>query len=188
MANSFKKKLVGCTNLVSLKQKKIKAADIAIEAKNQKIPYSSLKSAWKNFQQTAGKVDLRYTKMGHGKKLNIIPKTPRIGVLNTSIGRKKAGRIIREYMTSNDLSSVELCNKYEIRPDQLYGWIKELNTSGRIMGKKVLDPSKYAKVNVLDVIWMYKHPNTRRQSIQKLHDYQRTAYARVADVLLDYLP
>lgn len=183
--NTTTNKLLGCTKLVNLKKKKITKDDIQKVATEIGVSFNVMDNAWNNFQQSGGKLVDRRSTTGSGS----IKMTPTVTCNNRSRGvsAETAGEIIRDYMTSN-LSSREICNKYKIAVRQLYGWIHELNIHGTILGFKVLDPKKYAKIEVKDVIYFRKNPDTTRKSIASLTEAEKLAYNRVADILMMYLP
>ena len=57
--------------------------------------------------------------------------------------------ILKDYFFDKTLSSTDIVKKYKITPTQLYdGIIRELNVSGTVATKMVLNPKKYAKVDV----------------------------------------
>lgn len=183
--NQLSEKLAGCEYLANLKVKKITDNQIKDASEMYNISEKKLKSAWNNFVETGGKsVDLR---VSSGKGTIRMKSTVRPNTVKRIVSVEEAGSIILDYMTG-PLNSREISNKYNISLFQFYGWIKELNTSGRILGKKVLDPLKYAKLEVKDVIWLYKKPNTKRKTITTLTYAEKQAYKRVATVLLNYLP
>lgn len=183
--NQLSEKLAGCEYLANLKVKKITDSQIRDVSEMYNISEKKLKSAWNNFVETGGKnVDLR---VSSGKGTIKMKSTVKPNTVKRIVTAEEAGSIILDYMTGA-LNSREISNKYNISLFQFYGWIKELNTSGKILGKKVLDPLKYAKLEVKDVIWLYKKPNTKRKTITALTYAEKQAYKRVATVLLNYLP
>lgn len=177
----------GCEKLVSLNKKKITPFDIAKVAKDLPISEKSLERAWQTFQETGGRqVDYRCS-TGSGT-IKMVPTIHSNCKKRKSITAAEAGSIIIEYMKDSKINSRELSNKHKISLNQFYEWIKELNVSGTLLGKKVLDPKKYAKLNVLDVIWFKKRPSTKRKSISNLSLLEKHALTRVANVLENYLP
>lgn len=183
--NTKTNKLIGCSKLVKMKKKKITKEDIQKVANEIGVSFNVMSTAWNNFQQSGGKTVDRRSTTGAGS-IKIEPKTV-CNNLSRGVSPETAGEIIRDYMTS-DISSRALCNKHRISIYQFYGWIKELNIHGTVLGKKVLDPKKYAKIEITDVIWMRKNPETTRKSIVALTDAEKLAYDRVADILMMYLP
>lgn len=183
--NTKTNKLLGCSKLIGMKKKKITKDDIQKVANSIGVSYNVMETAWNNFQQSGGKYVDRRTTTGSGT-IKIVPKTI-CNNLSRGVSPETAGDIIRDYM-STDISSRALCNKYNISVKQFYSWINELNVRGTILGKKVLDPKKYAKIEVKDVIWFRKNPSTTRKSISVLSEYEKLAYDRVADILMMYLP
>lgn len=187
MKNNYEKKLEGCKKLVEMKVKKVGENEVKQVAKELGLRPTTMQLAWNNFQQTGGKYIDRAATTGGGSLYFTPTVTATYMKINKEISPAKAGMILREYMTT-DIKSRELCNKYEMPLNQFYGYIQELNVKGTLMGFKVLDPKKYAKVEVKDVIWLRKNPDTKRKSILALTDMEKVAYERVADVLMDYLP
>lgn len=183
--SNVKKKLAGCTKLVNMKKKKIERSDIISVAQEIGISTATMENAWRVFQESGGKrVDNRST-TGSGSlsfKRNFICKNK-----TRKVTAEEAGDIIREYMTTS-IHAAEICNKHNISYYQFYTWLHELNVSGKLLGKKVLNHSKYAKIEIKDVIRLNKRPNTTKKSIANLSECERLAYKRVADILLMYLP
>lgn len=182
-------KMQGCMKLASMNKKKITSEDIKVVSRQYGLPQKTLENGWKTFQESGGKfIDYR-VKTGKyaGKKQFAKPKTVPHATYNESITAADAGSIIIEYMTTS-IKSTELSAKHQISISQFYGWIRELNTSGTLMGKKVLDPKKYAKLKITDVIYFRKHPKTNRKTITSLSATEKYCYRRVAEVLLNYLP
>lgn len=183
--NTTTNKILGCTKLVNMQKKKINKEDIQKVANEIGVSFNVMENAWNNFQQSGGKLVDRRSTTGSGT----IKMTPTVVCKNRSRGvsPETAGDILREYMTGV-LSSRQICNKHNISVHQLYNWIQELNVHGTLLGKKVLDPKKYAKIEVKDVIYFRKNPETTRKSIASLTEAERLAYRRVADILMMYLP
>lgn len=182
----FNRKLKACMFLSNMDKKKINSQDIRVAAKVTNTSPKSIKSAWRTFQESGGKyIDYRITtnKGSIKMKPTVLSEYP-----TRNVSFKEAGSIIVEYMTNSDINSRELCNNHKISVTQFYAWIRELNVSGTLLGKRVLDPKKYAKLIVKDVIWLTKRPNTQRKSILALNACELAAYKRVATVLLKYLP
>jgi len=184
---SIDEKIKGCRLLANLKVKKISLKEIRDIADFTGMKETTLAKAWINFVETGGKtVDKRHT-TGYGTIVIQPKKVALYTKYNKKVTAQDAGDAIFYYMTT-DASSREIANKYKMSVKQFYGLIDELNVKGSLLGKKVLNPKKYAKVNVLDVIWLYKHPDTNRKSIVALTELEKIAYRHVADVLLNYLP
>ena len=187
MKKYFNQKVKGCEYLVNLNTKKINKNHIITAAEKVNLPVYVMEKAWKNFQETGGKrVDLSSTNASF-KLTGIKPTVKQLYTKEKVLPAKKAAAILLEYMMDRDIRSVELCNKYQITVQQFYKWIHELNVAGTICDKTILNHKKYAKVNVIDAIWMYKRPETKRKSIKKLTSIERLAYKRVGDVLVHYL-
>lgn len=183
----YLKKMQGCMKLASLNKKKITSEDIKVVSRQYDVSAYSLENGWRTFQESGGKyVDYR-VKTGNGARFKCVPRYKAYNKFNESVTPEKAGEIILEYMTTK-INSRELSVKHEIALHQFYGWIRELNVSGTLLGKRVLEPKKYAKLIIKDVIWMKKNPETSRKSIVNLTVTEKAAYQRVAEVLLNYLP
>lgn len=183
--NYLKQKMEGCLELANLDKKKITDTVIYNIAKKHSTPYIVMKNAWMNFVQTGGKyVDLRQRSLKGSIKMNSTKKCTI--TRQRGVSSETAGKIILEYMTTN-ITSRELCQKYNITILQFYGWLKELNISGTLLDRKVLDFTKYAKLDVKDVIWYYRYPNTKRVSITTKTQLELEALKRVATVLKNYL-
>ena len=182
----YREKVQGCIALTACDEQHISNKTINQIAKNVKIPTHILKSAWATFQQTGGKqVDRRVsTKKG---SLKFTPSVVCKNHMRTNVSAQEAASIILTYMNSNELNSRELCNAHNISVSQFYGWIKELNVKGTLMGNTILNPKKYAKCETKDVIWYYKYPNTSRKSIVSLSAMEQHQYERIAYVLVKYL-
>lgn len=184
------RKFQGCVCLSNLDKKKITRCDIAVMANKVGLSYDVFNHAWENFVQTGGRlVDRRVTNDLKNKNTlttRPVPSHKGCSVKNNTITPERAGAIIKEYM-KGDETSRQLSKKYNVSVNQFYDWIHELNVSGSILGKKILDTNKYAKLEVKDVIWKYKKPQTKRKSIASLSLGEMSAYNRVANVLLKYL-
>lgn len=177
--------------LQGLGKEHITTKDFANVAKELKVPYGAVKLGWETFSESAGTmVDRRCTADGKGIKLTLKPSVVATAHFNKNTTISEACAIIYEYMAT-DINSRELCNKHNISIAQFYGWIHDLNVSGRIVAsdgnKLILNWNKYGKVEVKDVIWLRKKPETSRKSILCLSQLELTAYNRVADVLEMYL-
>lgn len=184
----YLKKVQGCTILANSKSKKVSVKEIRDAAKAVGLPYEVMNYAWGVFQETGGKfVDRRIKNTKGGTILNLTPTVVGLYPYNTNINTWEAGKVVKSYMLNNDRNSRELSNTYKISVEQFYDWLHELSVKGTLLGRRVLNPNKYAKPYVVDVIWFYKHPNTKRKSIVNLTDLQKENYKRVAAVLLAYL-
>ena len=185
----YTRKMDGCAKLASLQKKKITSDDILVASRQVGLTKESLANAWRTYQESGGNfVDYRVKNQKYIDSEQF-GKPKIIASYNTRpITAEEAGDIILDYMKTPEINSRELSNKYKISVSQFYSWIHELEVSGRLLGKRVLEPSKYAKLNIKDVIWFYRNPNTERTSIKNLNVYQKYAYRRVATVLLNYLP
>lgn len=182
------RKFKACIALAELDKKKISRKDLSKQAARHGLKIYSMKTAWDNFQETGGRsVDRRIESRGKANTMRFTAKIQRLNAYNNSITVKMAGDIIRSYM-STKIRAMQICLDNKMCPNQLYDWIHELSTSGTLMGIKVLDPKKYAKLNVLDVIRLRKYPKSRAKNIVALSDGERAQYDRVADILELYLP
>jgi len=187
--NYFTKKIEGCEALVAMRVKHINKTHIEKVATKLNMPVATLEHAWENFQESGGKYVDRRQKSSNPKALNLA--TPNAKKLLYTKMRKvsyeEASMIIREYMTTK-VNAVDLVNNHQITANQFYSWIHELNTSGTLFGHRILDPKKYAKLDVKDVIWLNKYKNSKRKSLKNLTEMQVVAYRQVANILLHYLP
>ena len=181
-----KNKMKACIEMAELKKKKILKDDIKKYSKKYHLDELQLERAWKNFQETGGKsVDRRIRTMKYIGAEQFATK--KISQKKAVIDIKTAGDILLEYITTT-IKFTEICEKYSIAPSQLSDWIHELNVRGTFLGQTVLNPKKYAKIEVKDVIWYNKYPNTKKQSISKLTEGEKAAHKRVAQILIDYIP
>lgn len=184
---TYKQKLLGCQKIVELRAKSVNDTHIKKVADEVGLSLPVMKRAWMNFQESGGKY-IDKTVSTHNGNLYIKPVIKcNQTKMRYDVSPAEAGSMLIEYMTTPKTSR-ELANKYKITVNQFYSYIHELNVQGTIAGVKVLDPKKYAKVEVKDVIWLRKVPTTTRKTIRVLSDSERMAYERVADVLMDYLP
>lgn len=188
MKKYFDQKVKGCEYLVNLNAKKINKTHIVAAAKLVGLRTDVMENAWNNFVQTGGKYVDKSSKTGSGAKMMPIKRKDTYQVTKERVVMpKEAAEIILEYMRNRDINSTKLSNDNNITIRQFYKWINELNVSGTILGTTILNHKKYAKVNVLDAIWLYKRPETTRKSIKALTATERLAYQRVGDVLVHYL-
>lgn len=176
-------------SLVALNKKKIKDADIAKAADKIGIPFNSAKSAWMTFLETGGeRVDYRQAnKPGNTKSFCATPTHTCKARKNKCIKDSGAAEVILAYIYDANSTSREICTAYNVSLVQFYSWLKELNVSGTLLGTKVLDPKKYAKLDVKLAIWAMKHPNTTRKNFDQMTTLERAAYARLGQVLIKYL-
>lgn len=182
----YLRKVEACMILAAMNKKKITSQDIRVAAKLTATHYRSIESAWRTFQESGGKyIDYRVTTNKGSIKMTPTLKSE-YKARNVSL--EEAGDIILEYMRDSKINSRKLCNNHQISVPQFYSWIRELNVSGTLLGKRILDPKKYAKLIIKDVIWFAKRPNTSRKSILALSAPEVAAYKRVATVLQEYLP
>lgn len=183
--NHYTKKAQAITKLVEKNKTKISASDLSEVARDLKMPYSAVLLAWNTFGETGGKLIDRKQTTGRGT-IKMEPTVKATYPINEAITAKEAAAILVEYMTT-DMNSRNLCNKHQIALSQFYGWIRELTISGTIMGTLILDWNKYGKVEIKDVIWAKKKPNTMRKSIVSLNPTEQLAFERVSQVLEKYL-
>jgi hypothetical protein len=184
MANIILKQQ-GVINLVDLKVKKVTPAMIRTEAKSLGLSFQVLNKAWNNFVEFEV-VDLR-TKDGKSAKINstvqqLYNKNYFKGLKRQNLTVQQSCNVLREYIFTG-IKAVDLLKKYSLDKDQFYGLVHELNVSGSILGKRVLDPKKYAKTNVKEVIRFVKKPHLFKTT-GLLH---RAHLQRVVTVLDKYL-
>lgn len=188
MKKYFDQKVKGCEYLVNLNAKKINKTHIVAAAKKVGLSVSTMERAWTNFVQTGGKFVDKDVKQSRGDyNPQGTYKIPCVITKQRAITAKEAAEIILRYMNERNTKASMLCNEYKITKIQFYDLINELNVTGTLLGTKILDHKKYAKVKILDAIWLYKLPETRRGSIKALTATERLAYQRVGDVLVHYL-
>ena len=181
----YKKKLELVNKLVATKKKHINDDDVEKIADDIKIPYPVANRAWKNFVERSGDVDRRRKHSKFTLVYNIkVKKKPY--TKTRVIDGSEAAKIILEFMQPKT-STTELSKKYKVSIHQIYGWIHELEISGRLLGNRVLNPEKYSKPNLLTAIAYRKNPYSRAARITSLSSEERLNYIRVTDVLKDYL-
>ena len=178
------KKMSICVKLAEMKKKKINDDDIQDMAVKENIPFLVLQRAWKNFYQTGGKTVNKREYSGFGT-IKMTP-TVKCTAKARSLTFEEAASIVYDYITTN-VKSREFCNNHNISVNCFYNLIDELNTSGTLLGKTILNPKKYAKVDVLTAIKVKKHPKSKSKKITSLSYGERAAYERVGNVLLEYL-
>ena len=188
----YGKKVKGCCMLSESNVKHINKTHILDVANKVGLSFNQMELAWNNFVQSGGKfVDNRYRTSAGSKapKMRLLTgyKNPSQKGLRRAVSSKEARKVLLEYLTSKD-SLVVVANRHGIDFRLAYDWIKELSVSGTINGEMILNVKKYAKLPIIDVFYLYKHPNTKRASIVNLSETEKSAYMRVANVLLNYLP
>lgn len=158
-------------------------------AKATGLKTSQVKNLWRTFTETCGTyIDGRVSSkdyIGKGQVFGTPSVKSEYGYRDVTVD--EAAEILLYYMNTHFVNSREVANKYKVSVKQIYDWIRELNVSGTLMGTMVLNPKKYGKPEVKDVIWMTKHPYTTRKGIRTLSQSERLNYTRVADVLKTYL-
>lgn len=187
--NTIKQKIEGCQYLVDLSIKKVGDKHVKAAAEKVGLKTGIMKRAWTNFVQTGGKyVDKRCKYDSKNYKEQFAKPHEICNVTKErNITAKEAATILLRYMQERDTTSTALCNEYKITRVQFYRLINDINVTGNLLGKAILNPKKYAKVDVIDAIWLYKRPNTTRKSIRNLTPTEKLAYKRVGDVLIHYL-
>jgi hypothetical protein len=185
MANNLVLKQQGVINLVDLKVKKVAPIIIRTEAKSLGLTFESLNRAWTNFVQF-GQIDLR-TKDGRSAKNSYdVQKVYNDryfkGLTKRALTVVEAVAIVREYTFTN-AKATDLARKHLISIGQFYDLITELNVAGTVAGKMILNSSKYAKVNIKEVIRYSKKPHLFKKA-NLLHVKQ---LQRVLVVLDKYL-
>jgi len=147
------------------------------------ITITQLDVALKNALNTT-EIDRR---VKHGKsKMPQLQKIKPKFFTDRKLTPSKAALIILAWMKSKDPSRT-FCNKHHIPVDQLYNLIREIEITGKLKGKQVLDPTNFSKPKVVDVIYYYKNPGTKAKRITNLTAMEKMVYRRVAVVLLEYL-
>jgi len=199
MRKNHTKKVDACIYLVGLKKKHVYQKDIQAAADKFALSYGTAERAWKNFTESGGRVvdrrDLYHHSIHRTLKGNepvsqyLKEKAkPRYGRVTRfrEVSFDEAKAIISEYMATG-INSRELSTKYNISINQFYDWLRELEVKGTLLGNKILDTQKYAKVSVVDAVWLKKKPKSKRYSIAKLSYTEKEALSRVGDILEIYL-
>lgn len=192
MRANHAKKVNACIYLIGLRKKHVSANDIKVAANKFQLAYDTTERAWKNFTETGGKVVDR-NDLYHATKVTFLinnlanakSKFKR-STKRRVVSFDEAKAIISEYMTTN-INSRELSVKHNISINQFYEWLRELEVKGTLLGVKILDTQKYAKVSVVDAVWLKKKPKSQRYSIRTLSYTEKEALRRVGDVLQIYL-
>lgn len=198
----LKQKTLAVNELASSTSKKITNLMIKNTAKKYGLTKDSLKTAFTNFMNF-GKVDLRYAGKRRKSKLNFVSPTKLPYYPWKKITSKEAGNLLHEYIFSWGDTAKEFSRKYQLNLMQLYSWIKELTISGKLLGRKVLDPRKYMKIDVKNVIVLEKyskkaycktmskldnvHRKGWRKAVAKMSKEEILIHRRVAVVLDKYL-
>jgi transposase-like protein len=177
----------GCYNLATSGVKKITTEMIATEAIKQGLSFDQMNLAWKNYVQF-DRVDLRSKNLDslrtEEQKVQLMKHNSLYfeGNKRQNFSDEQIANVIKEY-TFTDIKVVKLLDKYKLDAHQFYEWIRELNVSGKIGNKQVLNPSKYSKTNLKVVIRYSKKPhlfkNKSKLEVAKLE--------RVKTVLAKYL-
>jgi hypothetical protein len=181
------KKENGCYNLATSGVKKITPKMIATEAVKQGLSFGQMDRAWKNYVQF-DRVDLRTKDTSKAmtqeqkdqmKKYNGLYFE---GLKVQQLTDEQASNILKEYIFTG-IKAVKILDKYKMDKNQFYNIIKELNVSGKVGEKQVLNPAKYSKTNLKEVIRYSKKPhlfkNKSKLELAKLE--------RVRTVLAKYL-
>jgi len=178
MTQYLKEKEEGCLNLAIANVKKVDTTMIRNEAESQGVSYFVMRNAWQNYMEF-GQPDLR----DKGKN-TITPPEKLQKILNwqkenrpyfpaRDLTSKQAGKILKDYVFTNK-SSYEVMTKHKISSDQFYSLIRELNVSGTVLGRKVLDPKQYAKIDIKKVIKFHKKPHLfNNESVLEIGRFQR---------------
>jgi transposase-like protein len=182
---------------------KAKAASIIVKANVRRVTEKEYETAasktgltatqvenvWKTFTETCGTfIDGRVSSqdyIGKGQCFGVPSVKAQFG--RRDVEPEEAAEILLYYMNTHYTTSRDVANKYQVSVNQIYEWIRELSVSGTLLGQMILNPRKYGKSNVKDIIWLTKHPKTQRKTIVALTDSERLNYERVAQVLQIYL-
>lgn len=177
------------TAIVSLNKKKIEKEDVYTMSKKMGIPCATGMLVWNNFVQY-GKINKR------------IPERKGIKASDDAIEKWKNKRkklqeiekfkpseetavdMIIQYMNGKDLFDILIENRCSIA--NFYNLIHELNISGTLYGRMILNPKKYAKVDVSRAIRWYRNPNSSYYK-KNLSEVEKLQFKRVTQVLRDYL-
>jgi hypothetical protein len=181
MGNKFE----GVQNIVDLNAKKVTPQILKTEATRQGITYEVMRRAWMNFTQF-GKVDRRGTgrlKASERAALKIYNEKHFSGLkTRKNVLPIEACSIIRDY-TFTSIKAINLFKKHGVTPKQFYGWLKELEVTGEVLGKEIFDVTKYLKPNVKKVIEYSKYP----WRFEKTDNLVIAQYKRILTVLKEYL-
>lgn len=187
MTQYLKEKQEGCLNLALADVKKITPKMIRNEAENQGISYHVMKRAWENYMKF-GNPELRYKSKGvftplkQAQQISVWQLKNRPNFPVKELTTEEAGKLLKSYIFSGK-QAFEVLKKNKISKNQFYDLIKELNVSGTVLGRKVLDPKQYAKVDVKQVIKFHKKPHLfHNMSLLEIGIFQR-----ILAVLQNYL-
>jgi len=178
-----------CLRISQYDKDRITKKDIIFEAFRIGLKKEPALLAWENFIQTS-QPDRRALKQGKiGNFISDIKKYQRkdVPTKQSFKTKKEIAEILLTYMQNTSLNSRDIAKKFNITLRQFYSWVKELNLSGTILGKRILNPLKYHKCEVKDVIWLKRFPETKRSRISNLNILELSFYKRTGNVLEKYL-
>jgi len=185
----FAAKTFAASYIVKANVKRVTKEEYKAAADKTGLTAAQVKNVWKTFTETCGSfIDGRVSSqeyIGKGQCFGV--PTVKSEYNRREVEPEEAAEILLYYMNTRYTTSRDVANKYKISVNQIYEWIRELNVRGTLMGQMVLNPKKYGKAEVKDVIWMKKHPTTTRKTIAALSNNEKLSYVRVSQVLQDYL-
>jgi transposase-like protein len=177
------KKILACIELASMDVKKIEKTQIQEAATKHGLSVASLERAWKNLTEY-GKVSFKSEETVTTQEQRDYLKQKNqeyfAGLTARAVTSKAAGKIIKEYIFTN-IKAVELFRKHNISPNQFYGWLRELDVKGTLLGRRVLDPTQYDKNHIKQVIKL------RRKGYVEVDPQRAIQFTRVITVLKYYL-
>jgi predicted Rossmann fold nucleotide-binding protein DprA/Smf involved in DNA uptake len=181
MTKYLNEKKEGCLNLAMANVKKVTTEMIRNEAESLEIPYQVMKQAWDNYMEF-GNPELRYkgknivTLEKQAEQISTWQKEKRPYFPVKEFTTEKAGEMLKNYIFSGK-NVCDVTNKYEISARQFYELIRELNVSGTVLGRKVLDPKQYAKIDIKEVIKFHKKPHLfNKTSVLEIGRFQRVLF------------
>jgi len=188
MTTYSQKKVNGVLNLASLNVKKVTLSHVEAEAKAQGVSKSSLFRAWLNFLQFGNPVlnekDLTHKNTVTQKlQKKAWAKTNLSGLTARALTDVEKRNLLKDYFFDTALSVTDTVKKYKITMTQFYDIVRDLNVSGKVNGKMVLNPVKYAKVDVKEVAKFNKKPHLFKGA-NPIHN---KLLQRVSTVLKNYL-
>jgi len=177
----------GIIILAATDAKKITDDLIASVATEVGLTFHTMKRAWYNNQTTLdGRTNKRLkdgtTVTTPKQKEQKLAWQKSYSVRGRKVTAEEAGAIIKE-IANPGKKVYEVLFVNDISLGQYYNWIKELYNSGTLLGKTILNPKKYAKVDVLKVVKYCRNP----QRFANESILEKTRMQRIATVLNKYL-
>ena len=174
--------------IVDSNVKSVSEKDFTNTAKATGLKAAQVKKAWMQFTESGGTyIDGRVSTKEYIGKEQFCNPSVKGQYGRREVSPDEAAEILLYYMSTHYTTSRDVANKYKVSVQQIYEWIHELNVSGTLLGQMILNPRKYAKPEVKDVIWLTKHPKTTRKTVRNLSSTEKMNYVRVSQVLRKYL-